>query len=576
MHSDRKSVSMSETDAIVFLMGTAGNSQWREPIKAACAAEGISAFDPVVPNWDEAASRREAEALQRAQVVLMAITAETASLGALAESGWTALSALKRHQALGLYVDPNYVASAEPQAEAQQANMRATALLEDASQRARKLVIQHAARLVAQFPELNIYLAKDLADLQAWAVRTAKARLSPSIRQVAQPQQAALAAYRERHQAPPLCLAYAPGRVNLIGEHTDYNDGFVLPAAIDKAIYIAANLREDDLIVLHSLDFDSEVTFPLARLHDDSLPAWTRYIRGAIALSSSIALLHGQNPNRLRGMNLTIAGDVPLGAGFSSSAAIEVAMFEALSALLGLSLTQTQKALLGQQVEHHFIGIRSGIMDQLIAAIGKADHALLIDCRSLEATPVPLPKGVTIVTFDTGVRRELVNSEYGLRREQCEQAARLMGVPSLRDATPELLAAKRAEMPEIVARRAQHVLDENARTLAAVEALRQGDLTKVGALLNASHASLSQLYEVSIPELDLMAELARQQAGVYGARMMGGGFGGAVIALVADEAVPQVIERVSAAYTAQTGRPCTPYTAKAGMGSGVIYLGGAG
>jgi len=571
---------MADNHAVVFLMGTAGSSQWREPIKAACAAEGISVFDPIVPSWDEAASRREAEALQHAQVVLMAITSETASVGALAESGWVALSALRRHQALGLYIDPHYAEQAEPtgdlQTDAPHKDKRATDTVESASQRARKLVIQHATRLAEQFPELTIYIAKDLADLQAWTIQTAKTRLPRAIRQVEQPHSAALAAYIARHQAPPLCIAYASGRVNIIGEHTDYNDGFVLPAAIDKTIYVAANLRDDDLIVLHSLDFESAVTFPLARLHDDSLPSWTRYIRGAIALCGTLALLNGQNPNRLRGMNFTIAGNVPLGAGFSSSAAIEVAMFEALSALLGVPLTQVQKALLGQQVEHHFIGIRSGIMDQLIAAIGKPDHAFLIDCRSLEATPVPLPKGVTLVALDTSVRRELVSSEYGMRREQCEQAARIMGVPSLRDATPELFAAKRAEMPEVIARRAQHVLEENARTLAAAEALRQGDLDRLGALLNASHASLSQLYQVSIPELDLMAALAQQQDGVYGARMMGGGFGGAVIALVADEAVARAIEAVSAAYTAQSGRVCTPYTAKAGMGSGVTYLGGVG
>ncbi len=559
---------MTEQSALVFLMGTTADSQWREPIKAACAAEGISVFDPRVPIWDEAASRREADALQQAQVIVMAITGETLSFGALAESGWAALSALKRHQAVGLYIDPHYVDQAgEPPSAASP---------KEASERARQLVRQHAARLAEQFPALNLYLAQDLADLRDWTLRAAKARLAPAPQPLEQPRNAVLEAYVARHGAPPLCIARAPGRVNLIGEHTDYNDGFVLPAAIDKAIYIAAAARDDDLIVLDSLDFNSTVTFPLARLHDDSLPAWTRYIRGCLALGGTLALLHGQNPNRLRGMNLTIGGDVPLGAGFSSSAAIEVAMFETLSALLGIPLTQTQKALLGQQVEHHFIGIRSGIMDQLIAAVGRADHALLIDCRSLETTPVPLPRGVTLVTLDTGVRRELVSSEYGLRRQQCEEAARRLGVPSLRDATPELFAAQRAALPEVVARRAQHVLEENARTLAAAEALRQADLRALGALLNASHASLSQLYEVSIPELDLLAELAQQQRGVYGARMMGGGFGGAVIALVDDSAVSAVIEAVGAAYSARTGRLCTPYTAKAGDGSGVTYLGGVG
>lgn len=247
-------------------------------------------------------------------------------------------------------------------------------------------------------------------------------------------------------------------------------------------------------------------------------------------------------------------------------------MLEMACALLSIPLTQAQKALLGVQVEHRFVGIRCGVMDQMIAAVGEADHAILIDCRSLETTPVPIPTGVTIVTLDTGTRRELVSSEYGKRREQCEEAARLLGVPALRDVTPAQLAARIADLPEVIGRRATHVVNENARTLDTVAALSQGDMAAVGQLLNQSHASLRDLYEVSIHELDVMADLAQRETGCYGARMMGGGFGGAVIALVEDSAVPAVVESVSRGYRAATGREASVYQAKTGPGSSATAL----
>ncbi len=564
----------------VFLMGTAGASHWREPLKAAFDANGITYYDPIVPVWDEEARRREADALQRAAVVVMAITDETPSIGSLAESGWAALSALQRGQAFGLYVDPAH-------AEKEITSTNVTGWLIDTllggrdrvdeevagGKRARKLVSSHAARLQLQFPDLNLYLATSLDDLQTWAISAAKRARGHTVHQVTQPREAVLESFVRRFGHPPTLIARAPGRVNVIGEHTDYNDGFVLPAAIDKAIYIAGRLREDDLVTIHSLDFNTEATFTLARLRDEKLPSWTRYPRGALALTGTLFVMNGRNPAQLRGVEITIAGDVPLGAGFSSSAAVEVAMFELIAGLYDLPITGPQKALLGQQVEHLLIGIRSGIMDQMISAVGQAGHALLIDCRSLATQAVPLPKGVTLVTLDTGKRRELVTSEYGKRREQCEEACRILRVPALRDATIEMLTARRAEMPEVVYMRAKHVIEENARTLACVEALKAGDMMTVGRLLNESHASLRDLYAVSIQELDIMADLAQGQPGIYGARMMGGGFGGACIALVDDGAVDHAVEQVIRAYETATGLNATAYTAKAGAGSSAERIG---
>ncbi|MEP7284920.1 MAG: galactokinase [Chloroflexota bacterium] len=362
------------------------------------------------------------------------------------------------------------------------------------------------------------------------------------------------------HYGKPAYIAQAPGRVNIIGEHTDYNDGFVLPAAIDRAIFIAGRLRSDNVVNVISLDYHSEVSFTLDQLQDKSLPNWTNYLRGTLWVLR-------ENGNTLHGMDLAIAGNVPSGAGFSSSAAFEVAMFEMTAALFGLQLTRKQKALLGVEVEHKYIGVPTGSMDQLISALGEEGHALLIDCRSLATTSVPIPDGVSLVALDTGKRRELVHSEYGKRRAQCEEAARLLGVAALRDVTPEQLAANADKLPEVIERRAAHVVNEDVRTLATVEAFKAGDLKTVGRLINESHASLRDLFQISIPELDIMAELAQKEPGCYGARMMGGGFGGAVIALVEDDAVQSLSRNVAEAYNAATHLQAYIYAVKAGPGS---------
>lgn len=376
-------------------------------------------------------------------------------------------------------------------------------------------------------------------------------------------------AFTRQFGVAPTHIARAPGRVNLIGEHTDYNDGFVLPAAIDRAIFVAGRRRADNHVTVQTLDYNGVATFTLNQLKDDSLPSWTRYARGVLWMLR-------EEGHDLGGMDLSIVGNVPGGAGLSSSAAVEVAMFEIASALLEITLTQRQKALLGVEVEHRFVGVMCGVMDQSISALGEDGYALLIDCRSLETTQVPIPPGVTLMVLDTGKRHELADGEYNVRRAQCEEASRLLGIKALRDITPEGLAARIKAQPtllsEVVARRATHVVEENKRTLAAVEALKNGDLTTMGRLVNESHRSLRDLYEVSVKELDIMADLAQHEAGCYGARMMGGGFGGSVIALVEDAAVRGFAERVGPAYQAASHLKPNIYDAKPGPGSSVISV----
>ncbi len=376
------------------------------------------------------------------------------------------------------------------------------------------------------------------------------------------PQTAVPDAFRKVYGKAPTVIGRAPGRVNLIGEHTDYNEGFVLPAALDKNTVVAVALRDDQIVTVHSLDFVTDSQFTLDTLRDPDPNQATLYPRGVLWLLQ-------QQGHTLRGMDIVIGSDVPTGAGLSSSAATEIAMLEAAAALLDIPFKPQEKALFGVQVEHQFVGVRTGNMDQMISVLGQKDHALLIDCRSLEATPVPIPGGVSLMALDTGKRRDLTHTEYGKRREQCEEAARLLGVKALRDVTPEQLAAAANKLPEVIERRAAHVVNEDVRTLAAAAALRSGDLATVGRLLNESHVSLRDLFQISIPELDIMADLAQHEVGCFGARMMGGGFGGAVIALVSDEHVESFSERVALAYNDATHLRAYIYVAHPGPGSSV-------
>jgi len=325
----------------------------------------------------------------------------------------------------------------------------------------------------------------------------------------------------------------APGRVNLIGEHTDYNDGFVMPVALDISTWARVSPRDDRRLQIYSENFDEEVEVDL----DDSQLAarkhWSDYPIG-------VAVMLDRAGHRLHGARLEIRGEVPIGSGLSSSAAIEVATACALVANAGLQVDKRELARLCRQAENEFVGARVGIMDQFVSLFGQAQHALLLDCRSLEFKLLPLPDNVRLIICNTMVKHELASSSYNERREQCEAGVKhlaqfLPDVKALRDVSIEQLEQYRGGLSEVVYRRCRHVITENARVLAAGDALARGDLREFGKLMAASHQSLRDDYEVSSDELDLMVELAEKIEGVYGARMTGGGFGGCTVNIVAED-----------------------------------------
>jgi galactokinase len=361
----------------------------------------------------------------------------------------------------------------------------------------------------------------------------------------------------------PDLIVRAPGRVNLIGEHTDYNDGFVLPMAIDYDIRIAARVRPDRTVRLYSADLDKHDTFSLddiRRVGDK--PTWADYVRG-------VADMLQREGFTLRGMDAAISGDVPRAAGLSSSAAMELAAVTAFRQLSALALDPVRAALLGQRAENEFVGMRCGIMDQFISSLGKADHALLIDCRSLDYELVPMPAGARVVVTDSAIRRGLVDSAYNERRAQCEEGARLMGVKALRDVSVEMFETHRAQLPAVTARRCEHVVTEDQRTLDSVEALKRGDLAAFGKLMNASHASMRDGFEITTPDIDTLVEIQQNVSGCLGARMTGGGFGGCTVALVQDGAVPAIVEAIQAQYPARTGKTPQVYVCRATDGAGL-------
>jgi galactokinase len=350
-------------------------------------------------------------------------------------------------------------------------------------------------------------------------------------------------AFERQFGRQPERVAEAPGRVNLIGEHTDYNDGFVLPAAIDRTVAVELARRDDDVIRAYSLDYDQCDEFQAGRVRRFAgSRGWRDYLRGVVwALADS--------QYAVAGADLAIAGDVPKGAGLSSSAAIEVALAGGLTAIAEIEIDRRLLPLLCQRAENFFAGVQSGIMDQYASALGRAGHALLIDCRSLDAEPVPLPSGIAIVVVDSKVARRLAETPYNRRREECAEAARELGVPSLRDATPEMLSCLSGDL----LKRARHVVTENARVLAAVEALRTGDLARLGTLMAESHASMRDDFEASAPEIDLLVELAQQADGVIGARVTGAGWGGCTVNLVHQDAVDTFAAQITDAYARRTG-----------------------
>lgn len=362
----------------------------------------------------------------------------------------------------------------------------------------------------------------------------------------------------------PTHFIQAPGRVNLIGEHTDYNDGFVLPCAINYQMVVAAAKREDNIIRVIAVDYQNEVDeFNL----DNSIEfvpnkMWANYVRGVIHF------LQKDNYS-FHGMDIAISGNVPQGAGLSSSAALEVAIGQTLKTLYQLPISQKEIALNGQKAENQFVGCNCGIMDQLISACGEENHALLIDCRSLETSAVRMPENMVVMIINTNKKRGLVDSEYNTRRQQCEEAAHILNVAALRDASLEDLLAKKALMSEVVYRRARHVITENSRTLDAAEALRHGDLTTLSQLMMQSHHSMRDDFEITVKEVDSLVEIVKSVIGDRGGvRMTGGGFGGCVVALVTPDLVDKVVDSVKAQYEAKTGLKETIYVCSASQRAG--------
>jgi len=375
------------------------------------------------------------------------------------------------------------------------------------------------------------------------------------------------AAFESGFGTAPAITVQAPGRVNLIGEHTDYNDGLVLPCAIDYRTVIAAREREDRSVRVLALDYEGaldafSLDAPIER-RDDAM--WANYVRGVVR-----ELLRRGLP--LRGMDLAISGDVPQGAGLSSSASLTVAVCRLFATLPGLEdLSPIDMALVAQHSENDFVGTQCGNMDQIISSCGVEGNALLIDCRSLETRPVPIPADAAIMILHSHVKRGLVDSEYNTRRKQCEEAARHFGVAALRDLDLATLQAREAELDPVTFRRARHVITENARVEGAAAALAAGDLARLGRLMAESHVSMRDDFEITVPPIDRLVDIVGavvKEAG--GVRMTGGGFGGCIVAVVPQALVEPVREAVLRDYRAPGGEQSTIYVCRAAAGAGVV------
>ena len=372
-------------------------------------------------------------------------------------------------------------------------------------------------------------------------------------------------AFKKVFGTTPEVVVRAPGRVNLIGEHTDYNDGFVLPAAIDRFIEFAGRRRSDRTIRVHSTDFQDSAEFSLDDNQKDSEHRWSNYVRGVSKFLES-------DGHQLTGAEIVFGGNVPRESGLSSSAAVEVAATTFWQRLMGLKLDPVYVVKLARRAENEFVGVPCGIMDQFISALGHKDHALFLDCRDLKYRHVPLRGDVKIVVCNTGVKRALAQSEYEVRLKQCNQAvAQLksvgLAIRNLRDVDPEDLDTASDVLSEILLRRARHVVTENARVLEAVKVLEEGDLERFGELMNASHESLRDDYEVSSKELDTLVELAWKQPGALGARMTGAGFGGCTVNLVRTDAADAFAEAVSRGYQEALGLQAEIYVCRASDGA---------
>ncbi len=350
--------------------------------------------------------------------------------------------------------------------------------------------------------------------------------------------------FQKRFNEAPAFIVRAPGRVNLIGEHTDYNDGFALPMTINRSVWIALRPRNDKKVSLKSLNLPNSAEFSLNKIaHGKN---WDEYPRG-------VAWVLQRADYPLQGWEGILASDIPVGAGLSSSAALELAIARAFWAVNRWDWNPTKMALLAQKTENDGMGLETGIMDQMVSSNGKKESALLIDCRSLDFNLLPLPKQITVAILDTATRRGLVDSAYNERVTQCQKASNFFGVDALRDISPEKFKKQAKKLDPLIRRRAKHVITENVRTLQAAEAMRAGDANKLGQLINESHLSLRDDYEVSSKELNTMVEIANTQTGCLGARMTGGGFGGCAVALVKNSATPSFSTEVAATYQKKTG-----------------------
>jgi len=365
---------------------------------------------------------------------------------------------------------------------------------------------------------------------------------------------------------PARHIIQAPGRVNLIGEHTDYNDGFVLPCAINYQAIVAAAKRNDNIVRIISVDYDNQENhFDLSKeIEFQADCMWANYIRGVV----KCLLDRGY---RFQGADIVVSGNVPQGAGLSSSAALEVVIGQTFKALYDLDISQVEIALNGQQAENEFVGCNCGIMDQLISACSEEHHALLIDCRSLETQAVSMPEEMSIVIINSNKKRGLVDSEYNTRRLQCEEAARVFGVKALRDVSIEQFERRINELDTVVAKRARHVITENDRTVQAADALRRGDMQLMGALMAQSHISMRDDFEITVPEIDLIVDIVKAEIGeLGGVRMTGGGFGGCIVALVPATLVDQVKAALESKYQAATGIKESIYVCQAKAGAGSV------
>jgi galactokinase len=364
-------------------------------------------------------------------------------------------------------------------------------------------------------------------------------------------------------------VSRAPGRVNLIGEHTDYNDGFVMPAALEFATLVAASPRPDRRLNVYSLTMDESRAFdldaPAETQHD-----WSDYVFG-------VALMLERSGRRLKGADLVVSTDVPIGSGLSSSAALEVSSAHALLTAAGLPFEPIAIAKICQKAENDYVGMRCGIMDQYVSACGVAGNALLIDCRTLESRNVPITPNLRLLVTNSEVRHQHAGGEYNARREACEEGVRLLKpalgpIRALRDVTPEALESNRKLLPDLIYRRCRHIVTENARVLEAERALIAGDFAACGAAMNASHASMRDDFEITCPEVDFLAELAQATLGVYGSRMTGGGFGGCTVSLVEAAAVGRVSQILIDGYRVGCGRDAEVYVCSPSDGARLIPL----